>query len=247
VLLYLAWLAQDRGQYDEASALTEESAAICREIGDKLGLGWALSRLGAISWWAGDPPAARLLLQQGLALCREVDDKYGLVEWLMMLTAVLLSLEEYGQTVETAKEGVLRCRELGARRNLSQYLYMAGIAVLLSGDAPDAGPWLREALLNARDVGEKMTFAQALMAYGMLCLAQARPAMTLRLGGASVALTEAGGFGWPKYARLLLDQTMSAARQALAPEAAEAAWLQGQTMPLDELIAEALEEEVSAT
>ncbi len=71
--------------------------------------------------------------------------------------------------------------------------------------------------------------------------------MTLRLGGASAALTEAGGFGWPKHAELLVDPTISAAKRALGPEAAQAAWIEGRTMPLDDLIAEALGEEENAS
>ncbi|MGE5603924.1 MAG: helix-turn-helix domain-containing protein [Nitrososphaerales archaeon] len=214
-LYYLGSMEMDLGALDEARALMESSATICREIDDRQGLGWALARLGVIKSWGGDAAAGRPLLEEGLALCREVDDKPGIAWSLQMLTATLLALQEYGQAQETAKEGVLRCRELGAHRNLSFCLYGGGLAMLLSGDPQGARPWLREALVNARDVGKKMMVAQALACYGMLCLAEESPAQTLRSGGTTRAL----------------------GREATA------AWLQGRPLPLEELIAEALEEE----
>ncbi len=75
------------GALDEARALVDESAAICGEIGDRQGLGWAMVRRGLINYWAGDPAAARPLVEQGIALLREVNDAFGTAWALTMLGA----------------------------------------------------------------------------------------------------------------------------------------------------------------
>src|SRR6266567_4356779 len=48
------WLASQQGDYAEARALFEESLAICRELGDARGRGWALVDLGFLKRYQGD-------------------------------------------------------------------------------------------------------------------------------------------------------------------------------------------------
>ncbi len=99
------------------------------------------------------------------------------------------------------------------------------------GQPQGVRPWLCEALVLARDAGEKMVLAQTLLVFGMYCLTEGSAAQGMRLIGGAAVLTEAGGFTMPKPVRDMTEHFMSAARQALGPEAADAAWMQGRTMP----------------
>ncbi|MGE5603925.1 MAG: hypothetical protein ACM30E_12815, partial [Nitrososphaerales archaeon] len=184
----------------------------------------------------------RPLLDQGLALCREVDDKLGIAWSLELLAFALFDLQEFSLAEATAREGVVRCRELGGRRDLIGTLSGLGMATLLAGNPQGARPWLDEALAAARDLGDKKMASVALTVRVLLCAAQGEPVQTLRIGAALAALLHGGGLIFPKGHMAQVEQAISAAREALGPAAAAAAWTQGRTMPLDKLIAEALGE-----
>ena len=187
-LYYLGWRAMDSGALDEARVLVEESAAICRETGDKLWLGWALARLGVIHYWGGDPGAGRALMEQGVGLLREVDDKFGLVWTLCMYAAALIALQEFRLALEAATEVVVRSRELGARRNLCMGLCCVGAVCFQMNDQRGARTSFGEALVIGHDVGEKNDACPVpgLLRYGMWGRREPRAssAAQRRIGGA---------------------------------------------------------------
>ena len=69
---------------------------------------------------------------------------------------------------------------------------------------------------------------------------QARRA--LRLGAAAAALGETTGRTLRPADRAALDGGLAPARQALPAAAQAAAWAEGQTLPLEEAVADALED-----
>jgi predicted ATPase/DNA-binding XRE family transcriptional regulator len=66
-----AILAQTQGDYTEARALQEAALAVYQEVGDKLGMAFALNGLGTAAWQQGDLAAARAFCTESLALRRE--------------------------------------------------------------------------------------------------------------------------------------------------------------------------------
>jgi tetratricopeptide (TPR) repeat protein len=239
-LYYSGWLALERGAFDEARALVQESAMIRREIGDRQGLGWALGRLGAIALWQGDCTAARSLLDQALALSRELDDKVAVVWSLQMLCMMLLDTGKFEQAEALGAEGVLLCRELGDRRDLVSSLLTMGRARLAMGDAEGAGPHFHEALAVAHELGDQVMVSGALGAFGVFSIAESRPTEGLREVSAAQTLSESLGFVGPKGHQDWVDRAVSQAFQELGSIAAEAAWAEGRSGRLEQVIAEAL-------
>ena len=72
-------------------------------------------------------------------------------------------------------------------------------------------------------------------------MAQFQPARALRLGGATWSQFEAIGTVAPHDFAVKFQGTIGAARQMLDAEVADAAWMQGCAMSLEQAIAEALE------
>ncbi len=70
---------------------------------------------------------------------------------------------------------------------------------------------------------------------------QARAAEALRLGAVAKALCETVGMVLPPAVDIWIGNAMSLARQALPPEAAEAAWAQGRALSLEQAISEAMQ------
>src|SRR5205823_5702426 len=89
-------LAEAQGDSGAARALLEESLAINRELGNKLGIASSLQGLGMAAHDQGDNGAARALLEESLAIFRELGNKNGIAWSLYHLRSVALSQEEYG-------------------------------------------------------------------------------------------------------------------------------------------------------
>jgi hypothetical protein len=82
----------------------------------------------------------------------------------------------------------------------------------------------------------------ALEAFGVGSMAASRPAEGLREASAARALRKSVGFVGPKGHHDWADRAVGEAFQALGSAAAEAAWAEGRSLPLEQVIAEALGE-----
>ena len=74
----LGTAASYQGNSARSKALTEESLALFRELGDKFGITESLNTLGDIALTDGDYEQARILWEESLALKRERGDKDGI-------------------------------------------------------------------------------------------------------------------------------------------------------------------------
>jgi predicted ATPase/transcriptional regulator with XRE-family HTH domain len=242
VLIYQGWLANDTGRFAEACRLYEEGLAICREIGDRQGTAWALARLGIARYWEGDLAGSLPLLEQGLALSRQLDDKLGMAQWAYLLGQVNMGLGNIAAGLALTEEAILLSRELGDRRGLGFCLFQRGFGAIQQGDLGTARLSLREGLLLFRELGDPMGIAGLLVGYVFLVAAESLPEQALRLGAASQKITETNGIIWPAFFGVMVQQTLEAARGSLDAETAEAAWMEGRTMSLEQVMAEVLEE-----
>src|SRR5260370_38781580 len=66
------------GAFDQVEALSKESLALYRVVGDKLGIGTVLNWLGiTVEYLLGDVERARGYSGKSLAILREVNNAYG--------------------------------------------------------------------------------------------------------------------------------------------------------------------------
>jgi tetratricopeptide (TPR) repeat protein len=80
-----------RGDFDAARRLFEESLAICREIGSRDGTALATVNLGLLSKEQGDPGGAWTLLQEGLRLYSESRSRFGVAFTLEDIAALCVA------------------------------------------------------------------------------------------------------------------------------------------------------------
>ena len=83
---------------------------ICREIGDRHGIAWALARLGLVAYWAGDLATAEPFLEQGLALCRETNDQLGTAQSTYLLGNVCYAKGDLDSAEALFEEAAPLCR-----------------------------------------------------------------------------------------------------------------------------------------
>ena len=241
VLIYQGWMATDRGDFAAARILLDEGLAICREIGDRHGTAWALARLGLVAWWAGDLVTAESLLKQGLALCRETHDQLGTAQWTYLLGNVSYAKGDLDSAEALFEEAAPLCRAVGDRRDLGFVRIDLGSVAYDRGELEKGGASLKEALALFRELGDPMGITFSLLVATFGSLAQSQPARALRLGAATQSQFEAIGMVAPQDFVVKFQGAVGAARQMLDAEVADAAWMEGSAMSLEQAIAEALE------
>jgi len=122
----LAWIQGDRAA---AQALYEESLALRRELGDKVGIASSLNNLGNVAHNRGDNAAARTLYEESLALSQELGHKQGIAISLNNLGNVALNLGDYATARAFHKESLALCRELDNKQGIAECLAgLAGVA-----------------------------------------------------------------------------------------------------------------------
>ncbi len=116
-----------------------------------------------------------------------------------------------------------------------------GIVAYDRGEFEKGGARLKEALALFRELGDPMGITFSLLVATFGSLAQSQPARALRLGAATQRQFEAIGMVAPQDFVVKFQGTVGAARQMLDAEVADAAWMEGSAMSLEQAIAEALE------
>jgi predicted ATPase/DNA-binding XRE family transcriptional regulator len=105
-MLWLGLIERDVGDLAVAHSLLEESAATCREIGDRWTLALVLVSLGRTVIVAGDPVAARPVLEEGRTIFRELGDKYGQALSLNNLGLAAFREGDYGRATALYHESI---------------------------------------------------------------------------------------------------------------------------------------------
>jgi predicted ATPase/tetratricopeptide (TPR) repeat protein len=140
-------------------------------------------------------------------------------------------------------------RSVGDRFAIGHILRFLGEIAEEQGETAQARAYYAEALVLLRDVWDVNRSAAVLRGLAALALAAGEPARALRLAGAVHVVHARCGTrifmdvapAQKLWARTSWEQIRDAARQALSPEESAAAWAEGQAMPLEQAIADALD------
>jgi predicted ATPase/DNA-binding CsgD family transcriptional regulator len=166
-----AILAYWLDEYELAQALSSESLARYREVGDTHGMAWALCWLGGATWARSDYATARAVLQEALALFRQVGDQHGCAQTLVVLVRVAGDQGAYASAIEQAEEALALYETLGDKQGVLMALVRLARACYLSQADPARTLSLAEqAFALSREVGFKQFTAYALSLLGLLAL-----------------------------------------------------------------------------
>jgi predicted ATPase len=155
-------LVWNQGDYGTARTLYEESLAIRRELGDKLGIAASLGNLGVMAYEQGDYGAARTLYEEGLAIRRELGDKLGIAASLGNLGVVAFYQGDYGAARTLDEESLAIQRELGDKGGIANSLICLGLVAYMQGEYGSARTLYEESLAIKRELGDKLGIAALL-------------------------------------------------------------------------------------
>jgi len=157
---------QQRGKLEEAEGFYNQSLAIEREVGNRVGIAQSLHQLGTVAQLRGKVEEAEDLYKQSLAIKREVGDRPGEAKTLHQLGRVAElrgKLEEaegyYNQSLEIE-------REVGDRPGEAKTLHQLGVVAQRRGKLEEAEGFYNQSLVIAREVGDRPGEAKTLHQLG---------------------------------------------------------------------------------
>ncbi len=242
ILNNLANVVSAQGDMETAQMLCEQALVINRELGVRTMEAVNLYNLGKIASEQGDHAAAQTLHEQGLAVNRALGNRAWEAYDLLGMGTAAWRQGDCAAARTLCQQSLALFREFGNKKGIAQALYGLGMTACREGD-PDksARSAFAESLTLYRELGDKRGIASVLEGMAELAHAEGNAERAARLWGAAESLREALGAPMPPCNRAAYERHVAAARAALGERFA-AAWAQGRALPLEQAIADALEE-----
>jgi predicted ATPase/DNA-binding CsgD family transcriptional regulator/tRNA A-37 threonylcarbamoyl transferase component Bud32/Tfp pilus assembly protein PilF len=171
-LLSAGALAVVQGDFEQVSALCEESLSLFRTLGDRQGSAASLTRLGQVAMLLGGYSEARSLLEEAVTLYREADDKNDITLTQVVLSSVFLFLGEYERARALAEEAAELVRAGGDSWDIANFNWNLAMVMFFLADLTRAQVLLDEGLAYARREGYKEALANSLYVSGLVAMQQ---------------------------------------------------------------------------
>jgi predicted ATPase/DNA-binding SARP family transcriptional activator len=157
------------GDLGAACRLAEESATICRELGDQRGLAEALSFIGIALVWQGEANLGQARLEEALAICREAGDRWGEARALHWLGGYLANYggDPTGRAMLERSAAILE--DLGEKFVLAGVVTSLGSVDVGLGDYAAARARFEHGLAIAREIKHPRGMANAIINLGCVC------------------------------------------------------------------------------
>jgi tetratricopeptide (TPR) repeat protein len=127
--------------------------ALFEQIGNQLGMAWALNDLGVVQQLTGDYPAAAASHQQALALFGDLGNRLGQAEALNNLGELSSRTSATGQAREHHNGALEIARDISAPLEEARALEGTGRTHLQDGNPGQAAAYLRSALTIYQHIG----------------------------------------------------------------------------------------------
>jgi predicted ATPase/DNA-binding SARP family transcriptional activator len=227
-------LAFHGGHFDDARTYYEQVLRLWEEVGDAEGVARAVSDLGTVAAAVDDFDRAVPLLEEAAGRFRDLGASKRLAITLGNLGHISGERGDFQSAAEFAGEALAIQRELGDRQNEVVSLYNIGSFFLDAGDLGQATARLRECLDLAVELGYREVLAYALSACVRICALEDESTRAAELTGAVDALLDVSGVRLLGSAETFFRAASDNARRALGDEAYDAAYRNGQRMPVQE-------------
>ena len=234
--------AHQQGNYRDAATRYAESLALFQALGDERAESYLLHNLGNLAKEQGDYARATELHLQALSIFRKLKDRRATAFALSNLGEIAHYQHDYQRACTLHQQSLEIKREIGDKRSMTFTLIDLGHLARDEGDHERATDLYKESLLLSRKVGDKRGVAFCFEGLAAVACARGNHQRAARLFGAAEALREAIGTPLPSIKRADYEHQLAILRAAPDQETVEAAWTEGSVMPIEEVMALALEE-----
>jgi non-specific serine/threonine protein kinase len=231
-----------RSEYDKSRSHLEESLAIGRKIKDKKAITLALNGLAIIANHQGDYATANTLLEEALTTSKETNDGWQLAYTYNTMGEMVRSQKNYNSARKFYEDALLQRKEIGNNHMIATVLNNLGYVNDELGEYEAALEFQKESLRVSQQLGDKRGIAISLDGLASLAAKLCQPQRAAHLLGAAMSLRESLGINKDPVDVSLLNRAFANTRASLGDKAFDEDLTIGQAMPLDQIIAYALEQ-----
>jgi non-specific serine/threonine protein kinase len=236
-LYRLALLTELQGDYTGARTQMEEVLALQRRLKNKRGMSAAVFALAEMRFASqSDPATIRPLLKESLALGVTLGDKEDIASSLCLLGEVALSQADPARARALVEESLTLCQEMGHQYGIAQTCSALAQVEAYQGNDTAAAVLYKESLERYKALNDGEGEARCLEGLAGVVAAQGSSAWAARLWGAAEVLREALGIALPPVYRAAYESAVTGVRAHLDEQAFAAAWAEGRSRTLDEVL-----------
>ena len=244
-LVGVGWLATLQGEYELANASLTEALRISQTITSPMTEATALHGMALLNLHRGHYDEAATWMEGALVLYRELEStvvagpQYVSSAY-ALLGRISLARGDAAAAEAFLEEGLRGLRALGFTWRIADTIRSLGDLARDRGDLTGAMTRYAESVKLAQEHGDRLFLAAALCGVASVAVAQGQSDRAARLYGAASAMREQIGASIEGWERPAQERGEAAVRAALSPEAFATAWAVGETLSLEDVIAEAL-------
>ena len=236
VMVVMAWQAQRRGRYADATALFEETVLLWERLGDALAADLARSNTATTAKLEGNYAKARALLTQVADSSRARGDVRGIAASLNGLGDVAATEGDHDAARRYHRQSLEMYRRIGDRWGIAGVLADLARVDVDAADFGAARASLALALRAFRDLGHQRGVARQLEILSWCAGRQSRDDEAVALISAAAAIRMKIGSP-PRHAEdERIQETLATAQRRLTADAYASAWRNGRAAPLDQLL-----------
>jgi len=236
VLNVLGMMAEEQGEFDRAVALLEESLALRRALGAARGIGAVLNNLANVAYHRGEYARAVPLYEEAVGVFRRLEDRWAAAMTLNNLAESLHRVGDEQRAIALFGESLALFRQLGDKRGMGMALSNLGTMAGERAEFPRALVLFEEELY--RGVGYHLGMIETIEELAYVCHKRGQCARAARLYGMAQAQRAAAGTPMPPNQRETNDQRGADLRAALGAETFAALATVGQSLTVDQVLAE---------
>jgi non-specific serine/threonine protein kinase len=241
-LLILGHLERYVGEDRHANELYTESAESLLRVKDDVGACLALGGQGSIAMQAGTFALARERLQEALNLARACDDANG-VGWVLFNLGALADAEgDPIRATHFVQDSLASFQKLASKGGMGAALGFLGYLMACAGQVDRGRDLIRESLLLLRAIGHRPRLIWDLIYLGDLQIRNGAVIAGIRLIAAAEAANPNWRFCFEPSITTRVAAALEIAESQLGHDRFAAAWLEGQSLTLEQATAAALEE-----
>jgi predicted ATPase/transcriptional regulator with XRE-family HTH domain len=236
-------LANDHGDPVTAQALCEQSLALWQELGPagEPGRVLTLHHLGLIAQSRGHLDRALELHRACLTLAQQLDDRVGSYLALFALAEVAVAQGDDQQAIHLHEQSLSLKWKQGDIWSIAWSLSSLALLAVNQGDLARATALHQESLKLRWQLGDKWSVAESLAGLAGVAAQTGQPERAARLFGAIGTLLKTIDASLSPLAQTYYDHHLAATRTQMDGASFTTAQALGRAMPLDEIIAYALE------
>jgi predicted ATPase/DNA-binding SARP family transcriptional activator len=233
-------LARNRGDFDAAVERLTEAVALRRQLGDDRGVAAYTNNLGNALFSQSEFGRAKALYEESLALQRKLGLTFGISSVLANLGLIAAVEGDDGRARQLYEEALEAAYETKNDAGIAITSCNLGSVALRAGDDEWARQLFVESITRFRRLGMTEGIANALDGFSGVALDRGDPERAARLMSAGAWLRASIGASMDPWDEREFERRSATARDDLGESAFASAWAEGEQLPLETLVAEAL-------